>query len=61
MPWALIPSPPFQTQLSTELVQVEEEIRNISSITVPGCRAATPLEQPKAPFCQLVSLGNEWD
>ena len=47
---ALIASPSFQPQLWMELVHMEEEIRNVSRLTVPGCRAATPLEQPKAPF-----------
>lgn len=47
---ALIASPSFQPQLWMELVQMEEEIRNISSLAAPGCEAATPLEQPKAPF-----------
>lgn len=38
-----------------------EGTRSSPSLTAAGCGAATPLEQPKAPFAQLVSLGNERD
>lgn len=46
---ALIASPSFQPQLWMELVQTEEETRNVSRLTAPGCGAETPLSSPKPP------------